>query len=108
MRGAKYLTLGALVATPAVLVLAVQRGGPTRAGAATISDAGRSQWEYRVLHERELLNANDGSTALASYTESIGAAEPRQAEAKLNEMGTQGWALVAVEDHQLIFRRGRN
>ena len=107
MRKAKYVVLGALVATPAVVVLAVQKAGPVRS-TATATDAGRSQWEYRVMHERELLTATDGSTALASYTENAAATEPRQTEAKLNEMGTQGWALVAVEDHQLIFRRGRN
>ena len=108
MKNAKYLMLGALAATPAVVVLAVHRAGPSRAGAATITDVSRSQWEYRVVHERELLSAGDGSTALASYTQQAATAEPRQTEAKLNEMGTQGWALVGVEDHQLIFRRGRN
>src|SRR5690348_12691234 len=58
MKNAKYLVLGALAATPAVVVLAVHRAGPSRAGAATITDGGRSQWEYRVMHERELISAS--------------------------------------------------
>jgi hypothetical protein len=104
MKRAKYLILGALVATPAVVVLAVQKAGTQRSSA----DVHRSQWEYRVVHEHDLVSAIDSSATLANYAEAAVPSAPQQKEAKLNEMGTQGWALVAVEDHCMIFRRGRN
>lgn len=105
MKGAKLLIVGALLATPAVVVLAVQKAEPLRAAA---TDARRSRWEYRVMHERELAVVDESSTALASYSEEAAADVPRKKEAKLNEMGTQGWALVAAEGQCLIFRRSRD
>jgi hypothetical protein len=35
-------------------------------------------------------------------------AATKDKESKLNDMGTQGWELVAVDDHALIFRRIKN
>ena len=108
MRRAKYIVMLALAATPAVVVLAVGRTQPPRTSQAAPQSP--RHWEYRVMAETELANATE--TVLANYAEpnADGAAVVaiKQRETRLNELGMQGWELVAVGDHTMIFRRNAN
>ena|SRR6516225_1099141 len=110
MRRAKYIVMLALAATPAVVVLAVGRTQTPRTSQA--APQAPRHWEYRVMAEAELANATDVTTVLANYAEpnADGAAVVaiKQRETRLNELGMQGWELVAVEDHTMILRRNAN
>lgn len=127
MRRARYFMLLALAVTPAALVLTVGGGSGESVRAAT--DVRKAQWEYRVMPEADLSKAGDPLTTLVSYAEkgapsrAGGAVKDenlaqvvadaavgvmKEKESKLNDMGTQGWELVAVADHAMFFRRNRN
>jgi hypothetical protein len=139
MHAAKYLVLGALIATPVALLLAAGRGDEPRAAA---ENSHRAQWEYRVVPEVDLAQMSDLASLLSDSLEKAnkgkpqrwqpgadGAAESKASspeiqmqqivmnaalaamkdkESRLNDFGTQGWELVAIEDHTMIFRRSKN